>query len=176
MFLRLMVFILSISFMNLLVCPFSYAEQVILENGTMIPLKLKNNLSSKSLKEGDIINFITDDNVKLGDEILIEEGANATGYISELTKSGRIGKAGEFYIKLDKIQLKDGTKVPLTGQILKKGKDRVIIALALTLCLPPSSGIFFLLIKGTDATLPAGYKVQARVDRDTVINLEANKL
>lgn len=152
------------------------ADEIILENGTMIPLKLRDNLSSKTLHEGDIINFITDDDIKLNNEILIKEGTNATGYISELTKSGRIGKAGEFSIKLDKLQLKDGTKVPLTGQILKKGKDRVVVALALTLCLPPSSGIFFLLIKGTDATLPAGYKVQARVDRDTTINLETNKI
>lgn len=175
MFKKSVIIISLFALINLFVCPFSMAEQLILENGTTIPLKLVDSITSASFNEGDQVNFIVEEDIKIGETILIKEGTRAAGYISELTSRGRIGKAGEFTVKLDNVKSVNGKKVPISGQLLRKGKDKLVLSVALGVCLAPV-GLLFLLMRGTDATLPAGYKVQARVDRDTVINLNDNKL
>lgn len=172
MFKKSVIILSLLAFINLFVCPFSLAEQLILENGTTIPLKLVDNISSGTFNEGDQVNFVVEEDIKIGEIVLIKEGTRAAGYISELTSRGRIGKPGHITINFDHIKSVNGKKIPLTGQLIRKGNDKLVLTVALGICLTP----LFLLMRGTDATLPAGYKVQARVDRDTVINLDNNKL
>lgn len=157
-----------IAFLNVFVCPISIAREVILENGTKVRLKLVDKVSSQINNEGDDVNFIVTDDVKIGDVLLIKEGSRCIGFIEELFVKGSIGRAGKLVIRLDSTRAVNGKKVPLTGTITKKGESRIITSAVLSVVLLP----FFLVMTGKDAQLPAGYQFYARVDRDIVLSLE----
>lgn len=167
---KLIVLFFIVFFVNLFNSQISLAKDVILESGTRIPLELADNVSSGVNNEGDQINFIVTEDIKLEDTVLIKEGTRATGIISELSPRGRIGKAGNMTITFDYAKAVNGKKVPLTGMITKKGEEKIILSAALSFLLTP----FCLLIRGTDARFPANYPVIARVDRDTIISLDDN--
>jgi hypothetical protein len=152
---------------NLFVCPFSFAREVILENGTRVRLKLVDKISSKLNNEGDEVNFLVTDDIKLVDTVLIKEGTRATGIISELIPRGKIGKAGRLVVNLDSTKAVNGKRISLTGEIRRKGEDKMIFSIVISVFLSP----ICLLLRGTDAQLPAGYKYNARVDRDVILDL-----
>jgi hypothetical protein len=164
----LLIFIL----INLGICQASLGSDVILENGTKIRMKLVDKVSSGLNQEGDEVNFIVAEDVRLGDLVLIKEGARATGIISELINKDRIGKAGKLTINLDYARAVNGKKIPLNGTVNKKGEDKVLLSIGLTILMPVLP--FGLLFRGSDATLPAGYQVQARTDRDVKISIDDN--
>lgn len=163
-------FILILIFINIGMCKTSYGNEVILENGTRIRLKLVDKISTGLNREGDEVNFVVTDDIKLGDFVLIREGARATGIISELISRGRVGKAGKMTINFDYVKAVNGKKVPLNGIINKKGEDKMVLSVALSFVLTP----ICLLLRGTEATLPAGYQVQVRTDRDTKLVMDDN--
>ena len=150
----------------------TFGREVLLESGTKIRLKLADKISSGLNKEGDEVNFITAEDIKIGNYTIIKEGSRATGIISELISRGRIGKAGKITVNLDYVKTVSGNKVPLIGTINKKGEDKLFLSLGVTLILPiiPVG----LLFRGTEATLPAGYIIQARTDKDTLVFIENN--
>jgi len=159
-------------FANIGICQASFGSDVILENGTKIRMKLVDKVSSGLHKEGDEVNFIVAEDVRMGDLVLIKEGARATGIVAELISRGRVGKAGKLTINLDYAKAVNGKKVPINGTINKKGEDKVFLSLGLTLILAVLP--VGLLIRGEEATLPAGYQVQARTDRDVKISVDDN--
>lgn len=162
--------VLILTFLNLGACQTSFGSEVILENGTRVRLKLADKVSSGLNREGDEINFIVAEDIKMGDLVLIQEGARATGIISELISRGRVGKAGKLTINLDYAKAVNGKKVPLNYTFIKKGEDKMVLSVAISFILTP----LCLLLRGTDATLPAGYQVQARTDRDVKIVIDDN--
>jgi len=166
--------ILLVGFINLFFCPLSFANDFLLESGTKVRLKLMDKVTSGLNNEGNTVNFQVVEDVKQGDTVLIKEGTRATGTISELIPRGRIGKAGQLHIYLDSTQAVNRVKVPLNGTIDKKGDDKVILSVALSILLAPP-GLFFLLMRGSDAQLPVGYQFSARVDRDVTISLDDAK-
>ncbi|MDD3012346.1 MAG: hypothetical protein PHC34_01415 [Candidatus Gastranaerophilales bacterium] len=169
---KLISLILILVFINLGFCQVSFGSDVILENGTKIRLKLVDKVSSGLNQEGDEVNFTVAEDIKLGDLVLIKEGARATGIISELINRGRVGKAGKLTINLDYAKAVNGKKVPLNGTIVKKGEDKVFLSVGLAILLPVFP--FGLMFRGYDATLPAGYQVQTRTDRDVKISVDDN--
>jgi len=169
---KLISLILISVFINLGFCQTSFGNDVILENGTKIRLKLVDKVSSGLNQEGDEVNFTVTEDVRLGDLILIKEGARATGIISELISRDRVGKPGKLTINLDYAKAVNGKKVPLNGTINKTGEDKVFLSVGLTVLLVVLP--FGLLLRGSDATLPAGYQVQSRTDRDVKISIDDN--
>ncbi|MFH0702273.1 MAG: hypothetical protein V2B14_01880 [bacterium] len=165
---KIIISVILTVFINLFICPFSFAKDVILEAGTKIRLNLVNDISSNVDKEGDEVNFIVVENVTADDTVIIKEGTRATGFISELESRGRMGKAGKIVVSLDITKAVNDKKIPLTATITKKGENKQIFSIALSICLNP----LFLLFRGTDAKLPAGYKIDARVDRDILLSID----
>ncbi|OGI31684.1 MAG: hypothetical protein A2287_05280 [Candidatus Melainabacteria bacterium RIFOXYA12_FULL_32_12] len=168
--------IISLAFiiilMNLFVCPFSFAREVILENGTKVRLKLVDKVSTNLNSEGDEVNFIVMDDVKLADTTLIKEGTRATGFIAELIPRGKAGKAGNLTIYLDSTKAINGKRVPLSGTLTRKGEDKIILTAILSVLAFPPFSLLFLTMTGHDAQLPAGYQTNARVDRDVILSLD----
>lgn len=162
---------LLFSFISLSFCNFVSAQDVLLESGTRVRLKLADNISTKFNTEGDEVNFIVSDEVKIDDTTVIKAGARATGIISELYSRANIGKPGELVITLDYVEAVNGKKIPIVGKITKKGENRIMTPVLFSVLLFPI-GLCSMCVKGTDATVPAKYQITARVDRD--INLEIN--
>lgn len=154
-------------FINFTAFQKAFSRELLLEGGTKIRLKLVDKISSGINQEGDEVNFITTEEIKIGDYVLIKEGARATGIISELTSKGRVGKAGKVTVTMDYVKAANSKKVPITGVINKKGEDKLFLSLGLTLIMPVIP--VGLLFRGSEATVPAGYIVQSRVEKDVYI-------
>ncbi|HBH19037.1 MAG TPA: hypothetical protein DDX14_08925 [Cyanobacteria bacterium UBA9579] len=162
----------TIVLINLFVCPLSIAREVILENGTRVRLKLVDTVSTKINNEGDYVNFIVMEDIKLADTTLIKEGTRATGFIAELIPRGKVGKAGKMTVYLDSTKSVDDKRVPLSGTVIRKGEDRMILTGILSILAFPPFSLLFLTMTGHDAQIPAGYQINARVDRDVIVSLD----
>ena len=74
---------------------------VMLREGSDVPLKFAQALSSKSAAEGDPVAFILDEDLRVGDVVVAKAGSKAFGEVSNVKKSGMMGKAGELNVRLD---------------------------------------------------------------------------
>ncbi len=170
---KLFSLILLICFLNINI-PFAFGADVILEKGTKIRLKLLDKVSSGFNQEGDEVNLAVADDVKLGDTVIVKEGAPAKAMITELIPRGKIGKAGRMTISVYETKAVNGKTVPLNALVTKKGEDKFVISVALSILLAPI-GLCALLMSGENAQLYPGYQVVARLDNDVVLVFEDEK-
>jgi len=69
--------------------------KLVLKEGSDVKLKFAQSLSSKTAQEGDPVNLVLDEDLKVGDVTVAKAGAKAVGTITNSKKAGMMGKAGE---------------------------------------------------------------------------------
>src|SRR5581483_2586853 len=89
------------------------APKVKLEEGTQVRLKLMEPLTSATAKAGQVVSFEVLDEVKVGEALVIAEGATAWGTIVEAEGKKFMGRAGKLALQIDYVKAVDGTKIPL---------------------------------------------------------------
>lgn len=143
------------------------AEELSLEEGTPVRLKLVDTVTSSRNKEGDKITLkVVDDILALdGKTVLVQAGADAWGTVVEVSKRGRIGSKGELSLTIDGVKAVNGQKVPLRASINRQGSSQLGTVVALSLLVTP----LFLLMRGKDAKIVAGTQLSAYIDRNTLI-------
>jgi hypothetical protein len=144
------------------------AEQLILKAGTPVLLRVDKSITTEYANVGDPVDLIVVRDVKVGDTIVIERGTLATGQVSEVQKSGVVGKPGKISIVVDRVPGKGNVEVPLRAALTREGKGKQTSALlvGLILCI---LGLF--LIKGESGVIQAGSEIKAYVDFDVEFNL-----
>jgi hypothetical protein len=60
----------------------------LLREGTQVPLKFAAELSSKTANEGDPVEFLLDDDLKVGESIVVSKGAHAVATVSNAKRQG----------------------------------------------------------------------------------------
>lgn len=166
-------------FLIILVLFFAYqttiveAREIILESGTKIKLKLGNKISTATSKEGDKVNLIVADDVMFGDIPLLKAGSYAVGIITELQPKGNFFKEGYLRISLDYAKAIDGQKISIYGDFEREGTPAMTNYYGMGMVFTPIFSFLKgdILLKGNDATLPQGYIVRARVEKDTNISV-----
>jgi hypothetical protein len=160
---------LLVTSLNLLSFPFAYAadeqpapSKISLKEGTEIKLKFSDDLSSKTASEGDPVNLILDEDIKIGDVVVAKAGCKAVGTITNAKKAGMMGKAGELNMRLEHLTVGDD-KVRLRGSKGKEGQGKEGTAVALTVLFGPIG----LIKHGKNVEVKAGTPLTAYVD-DTV--------
>jgi hypothetical protein len=143
--------------------------KLILKEGTDVKLKFSDDLSSKTANEGDPVNLILDEDLKVGDVVVVKAGAKATGTITNAKKAGMMGKAGELNMRLEHLKAGD-QRVRLRGSKGKEGEGKVGTAVALTVLFGPIG----LIKHGKNVDVKAGTPLAAYVDED--IPLDPAKL
>ena len=131
-----------------------------LKEGSPVTLSLVSALTSKSCREGDAVKLTVAEDVKVENSVAIRAGTTAMGHISQVKKSGAMGRGGELSIDVDYIQVND-TVVKLRGSRGKNGDDKAGAVVGLTVAF----GIVGFMKHGKQAELPAGTNVHAYVDR-----------
>lgn len=143
-------------------------KQYTLEGGTLVRIRLLNEVNSKTAKEGDIIDFIVFEDVTLNNKIIIKENSKLNGTVEKVEKAKGLGKAGELSYSLNYVKAIDGTKVYLkTSKANMEGQDRTGGAIAMAVVLSP----LFLLHKGKNVKMDSGKVIQVYTDRDYKINI-----
>ncbi len=68
-------------------------NKLMLREGTDVPLTFAEDLSSKTAAEGDSVNFLLGEDLKVGDKIVARAGSKANGEITNAKKVGDDGKS-----------------------------------------------------------------------------------
>lgn len=140
---------------------------------TPVRLRLTRTMSSKDATLAEKVDFEVVEDVKIGEVLVIRQGALAIATVTEAQHKRRMGRAGKLNMNIDYVQLVSGEKVSLRA--VKGGKGGNHTA-AMTGAIV-ASGIlffpaapFFLFIRGKDITIPKGTEITAYVAADTALD------
>ena len=144
-----------------------------LSEDTPIRLRLNRTLSSATEKVDDKVDFTVLEEVRVGQLMVVPQGAIAIGTVTEAKRKGRFGRAGRLNVNIDYVQLPTGDKVTLRSMKAAEGGSRKKLMTGAMV----ASGIlffpaapFFLLIRGRDITIPKGTEITAYVAADTALD------
>lgn len=139
-----------------------------LKTGTLIVVETTNVLSSQSAQPGQSVPMRVKYDVKADGQTVIKAGSLATGQVTDAMHRKGMGKQGFVNIRATAAQAVDGQMVPLIGgNASTSGESTQGTSIALAAVVSP----FFLLKKGKEAALPAGYEVQATVASEMTFKL-----
>lgn len=149
------------------------AAQVTIPDGTKIRVRLEQTISSATADQGQGVDLSVTEAVKVGDEVVIPEGARVTGTVTQAQEKRHMGRAGKLDFSIDRVRAADGEWVPLRYTVNKNHggshavSTGVLTAGAAVLFWPAAPA--FLLIKGKDVTVNKGVVFETFTDRDHVI-------
>jgi hypothetical protein len=141
-------------------------SKLVLKEGTDVRLKFADDLSSKTAAEGDPVNLLLDEDIKVGDVVVVRAGAKATGTVTNAKKAGMMGKAGELNMRLEHLKAGD-ERIRLRGSKGKEGEGKEGATVALTVLFGPIG----LIKHGKNVEIKAGTPLVAYVDQDTAIDV-----
>jgi hypothetical protein len=133
----------------------------LLREGTQIPLKFVNDLSSKTANQGDPVEFLLDEDVKVGDVVVVPKAAHAVAVVSTAKKAGMMGKPGDLSVQLEYL-IAGSSHIRLRGTKGKEGDSKTGTAVALTVIFGPIG----LIKHGKNVEIAAGTPLAAYVDQD----------
>jgi hypothetical protein len=140
------------------------SDKLILKEGSDVHLKFAQALTSKTATEGDPVNLVLDEDLKVGDVVISKAGAKAVGTISHAKKAGMIGKAGELSMRLEYVLVND-SRLRLRGSKGKEGQGKEGTAVALTVLFGPLG----LIKHGKDVEIKEGTPLDAYTDESYTV-------
>jgi len=133
----------------------------LLRDGEQVTLKFAAELSSKTAQVGDPVEFLLDEDLKVGETVVVPKGAHAVGTVSAAKHAGMLGKPGDLGVQLQHLVAGDN-HIRLRGTKGKEGEGKTGTTVALTVLFGPIG----LIKHGKDVQLPAGTSLTAYVDQD----------
>jgi len=94
---------------------------VIVPAGTVIPVTLTNRITTKHAKDGDGVYGKTAFPVTVNNKIVIPEGSNVRGKITEVRRPGRVKGKGELTLTFQTLVLPSGITVPIYTSLRSAG-------------------------------------------------------
>src|SRR5438874_4808917 len=97
--------------------------QVTIPDGTKLRVRLDQTISSATADEGQTVELSVAEGVKVGDQVVIPEGARVTGTITMAEAKKRMGRAGKLDFSIDRVRAIDGEWLPLRYEVNKKSGE-----------------------------------------------------
>jgi hypothetical protein len=144
--------------------PAAPPAKLVLKEGSDVKLKFADDLSSKLAAEGDPVKLVLDEDIRVGDVVVVKAGALATGTVTNAKKAGMMGKAGELNMRLEHLKAGD-ERVRLRGSKGKEGEGKEGETVALTVLFGPIG----LIKHGKNVEIKAGTPLAAYVDQDIAL-------
>ena len=139
-------------------------QAVVLKEGSEVPLKFAQDLSSKTAAEGDSVALVLAEDITVDTVIVAKAGAKAVGEVTHAKKAGMMGKGGELNIRLDHMKVGD-IRVMLRGSKDKTGEDKTGTTVALTVLFGPIG----LIKHGKDIDIKEGTPLKVYVADDVTL-------
>ena len=131
-------------------------NDIVIQRGTEILVKIMDRLKSNNAQVGQNIRFLVERGARNDDGfVLIPDGAIAYGKVTKVAKAGYFGAGGKLGITIDSVEAYNGTPVQLSG--IQENEGENVTALG--------AGIF----RGTNAVIEAGTVFAAYVTHTTVL-------
>jgi hypothetical protein len=144
--------------------PAAAPAKLVLKDGSDVQLKFAEAISSKTATEGDPVNLLLAQDLKIGDVVVAKAGAKAVGTVTHAKKAGMMGKAGELNMRLEYLLIGD-ERVHIRGSKGKEGEGKEGTAVALTVLFGPIG----LIKHGKNVDVKEGTALQAYMDQDYVV-------
>jgi hypothetical protein len=138
---------------------------IILKEGTDVKLKFAEDISSKTATADDPVTLTLDEDLKVGDVVVVKAGAKAYAIVSNTKRAGMLGKGGELNIRMDYLKA-DSVKIKLRGTKSRQGEDKTTSAIVLTVLLGPVG----LIKHGKDIEVKTGTPLTAFVGDDITLS------
>jgi hypothetical protein len=120
--------------------------------GTQIVVTTVADLKPDNLNVGDMVALTVVSDVVVNGKVIIKAGAAAQGEVVSSKKNNFIGIPGAIGVALRTVTTVDGKNIPISASKHVKGDDKMVVSIGLSLV----CCILFALIKGGEATIPAG--------------------
>jgi hypothetical protein len=130
-------------------------------------------MSSSDAKADEKVDFEVLEDIKVGDVVVVKQGAMAIATVTEAQPKRRMGRAGKLNMNIDYVQLADGEKVSLRAVKGGSGGNHtgaMTGAIVATSILFFPAAPFFLFMHGKDITIPKGTEITAYVAADTTLD------
>lgn len=144
--------------------PSASTEKLILKDGSDVKLKFAEAISSKTATDGDSVNLVLDEDLKVGDVVVAKAGSKAVGTVTHAKKAGMMGKAGELNMRLEYLKVGDD-RVKIRGSKGKEGEGKEGTAVALTVLFGPIG----LIKHGKNVDVKEGTPLTAFLDQDYTV-------
>jgi len=137
------------------------AARIKIPEGTELPMRLEETLSSKHATEGDRFTVSLDDDVRLPDGTILRAGYRGVGEIVDARKNGMLGKTGKLAIRLVYLKVGD-ERIKLRANRGAQGNHNTGVQVASLLLLWPALPF----IKGKSTEISKGTMITAFTDAD----------
>ena len=139
--------------------------KVKIPEGTEFPLRLEDNLTSKTAQVGDRFTISLDDDIKLSDGTVIRAGYRGVGEVVAAQKNGAMGRTGKLSILVNYLKIGD-QRVRLRGSRAAEGDHRTGTQVATVILV----GVFAGFVKGKNTEIIKGTRLNAFTDQDIVLD------
>jgi len=138
------------------------AKPRLLQEGTIVTLKVNENLDSRVSKVGDMISLEVTEDVMIDSYVAIKAGSTASGRITVAVPAKWAGQKGQLDFEIDYVKTVSGRNVKLRANSSTAGKSKMPGVIAAAAIINP----LFLVIKGKDVTVAKGQVFSTYVDKD----------
>jgi hypothetical protein len=150
-------------------CGSAQTGQLVLPEGTQLRVRLEQDLSSATAEVGQPVQLSATEDVKVGDAVVIKQGAAVVGIVTDAVHKRRLGRTGKLDFAIERVVATDGTSIPLRYSPLKReggsrGLATGIITAGAAAVFWPAAPVF-LLIQGKDVTVHRGMEIQSFTDQ-----------
>ena len=157
----------------LLLSPAAIAQNV-LEDGTPVKLRIARTISSSDAQVGDTVDFEVLEEIKVGNAVVVPKGGLAWATVTAAQAKRRMGRRGKLTMNIDSVRLVNGTRAALRGrQAVEGGSPSVAMGIGIgasaVLFFPAAPS--FLLMHGSDITIPKGTEVTTYINGAVPIQL-----
>ena len=145
-----------------------------LQDGTLVKLRISENLSSAHARTGQSVAFEVVEDVLVQGIVVLPKGAQALATVTEASSKKSMGRGGKLDVNVDSARLGDGEKVQLRAVQENKGGGHTAVmtgAIVATAIVFFPAAPLFLFIHGKDITIPEGTQVNAFVQGDMKLDL-----
>ena len=97
------------------------SEPVVVPAGTIIPISLLSRITTKHARDGDGVYGKTVFPITINNKIVIPEGSNVRGKITQIRKPGRVKGKGELTLTFQTLVLPNGTTLPIYTTLASAG-------------------------------------------------------
>jgi PEGA domain-containing protein len=159
---------------SLMICAVSapvwaQSTDTVLPEGTKIRVRLEQELSSATAEQGQPVELSVAEDVKVGDVVVIKQGAAVVGTITETVPKRHMGRTGKLDFSIDRVVSIEGSSIPLRySPIRKEGGSHGLATGLLTagawVAFWPAAP-FVLLMHGKDVTVHRGIEVNVFTDQ-----------
>lgn len=148
-------------------------KSVTLPANTVFKISLNDDVSSKVNQVGDVVNFTVQEDVKVGDVLVLPRGTQGSGVVTKVTKPKSFGRSGALDISFDQVFSVDDEAIPTvlgpeSKEKLKMEAAAVGASAIGALALGPVGLVGGFFVKGKDVVMPQGTTLYIQTKEEVV--------